>query len=385
MEGFEGVLAIGGFWLCILVAIMKKPLMAYIEKSKAQESQDVKAISARMNVIETAVATMGKDIQEMKDTSEFAHKLLIDSAQHIAEAHRLLAINAQQLANSPTILAEGAQPPADPIKLLTTNVPLLADLGKVINDHTVSFERLLPVPVERVWQYLTEPEYLGQWLAVSSMEPRVGGRVELNFDVAEMPERKEKGANIRGLISCFEPHSALAFSWIDTANNLESAVTFQLIARGEQTSVIVTHSRLPKNRMHEFMAGWHTHLDVLKARLTNAVPPQFGKRFREVVQTYAVVVAASVVVSGAAGVPAQAAPSQEQYQVIQTERSHLLSKYDAVWKDADNLKHEIAVIKRDNSPEAAHAADRLDRQLADEYNDLHQLELSIRDLDKALN
>jgi uncharacterized protein YndB with AHSA1/START domain/outer membrane murein-binding lipoprotein Lpp len=381
MESFEGILAIGGFWLCVLLAIMKKPLMAYIEKSKVQESQDVKAISQRMQQLESAVATMGKDVQEMKDTSEFAHKLLIDSAQHIAEAHRLLALNAQQLANSQTLLTESAQPLADPVKLLTTNVPLMADLGKVINDHTVSFERLLPVPVDRVWQYLTEPEYLRQWLAVSSMEPRVGGRVELNFDVEEMPERKEKGTNIRGLISCFEPQSALAFSWIDTANNLESAVSFQLIARGEQTSVIVTHSRLPKNRMHEFMAGWHTHLDVLKARLTNAVPPQFGKRFREVVQTYAVVVAASVVVSGA---PAQAAGSQEQYQVIQTERSHLLSKYDAVWKDADNLKHEIAVIKRDNSPEASRAADRLDRQLADEYNDLRQLELSIRDLDKAL-
>jgi uncharacterized protein YndB with AHSA1/START domain/outer membrane murein-binding lipoprotein Lpp len=381
MESFEDVLAIGGFWLCIIIAIMKKPLMAYIEKSKMQESQDVKAISLRMQQLESAMATMGKDVQEMKDTSEFAHKLLIDSAQHIAEAHRLLALNAQQLANQQTLVTASPQPQPDPVKLLTTNVPLMADMGKVINDNTVSFERLLPAPVDRVWQYLTNPEHLGQWLAASSIEPRVGGRVELNFDVDEMPERKEKGANIRGLISCFEPQSALAFSWIDTANNLESAVSFQLIARGEQTSVIVTHSRLPKNRMHEFMAGWHTHLDVLKARLTNAVPPQFGKRFREVVQTYAVVVAASVVVSG---VPAQAAPSQEQYQVIQTERSHLLSKYDAVWKDADNLKHEIAAIKRDNSPEASRAADRLDRQLADEYNDLHQLELSIRDLDKAL-
>jgi uncharacterized protein YndB with AHSA1/START domain len=40
----------------------------------------------------------------------------------------------------------------------------MADLGQVIHGDAVRFERLLPGPIERVWDFLTKPEHLATWL-----------------------------------------------------------------------------------------------------------------------------------------------------------------------------------------------------------------------------
>jgi uncharacterized protein YndB with AHSA1/START domain/cell division protein FtsB len=381
----EGIIAVLGFWIFLLAIIAKKPLMAYIEQSKVA-NKDVAALTQRVQQLENSVVTIGTDIQEVKDTSEFAHRLLIDSAQQIADAHKLLTQNVQQMADAKKLLdiqanqtqstitvvakPDGSVPPqahdpkliANERKLLTTSTPLINELGKVIGDGTVRFERVLPAPIERVWQYLTAPDCLPQWLAAGSIDQRFGGKVELNFDLEEMPERQDHGAQIHGTISFLEPLRTLSHSWNDDASKLQSNVCFQVSTDGDQTTLVVTHSQLPQDRLHEIMAGWHTHLDILKARLTEAMPPSFRKRYREVLQTYAAVVATTLVISTAAlAAPAAvAAPPSSDYQAIQAERSHMLSRYDAIARDADDLKRRIADLKRDTSPEAGRTAEQLE-------------------------
>lgn len=141
--------------------------------------------------------------------------------------------------------------------------------------------------------------------------------------------------------------------------------------------------------MHEFLAGWHTHLDVLAARLTNSIPPIFSKRFNQVVQKYAAIVASTVVVSGASGVslPSQAASGLDEasYQTIKTERSDLMKKYDLLWRDVDEQQRRISSLKKEDSIDAQRQVDQLDRQLENDYRDLHDIELRIKDLDKVLN
>ena len=56
--------------------------------------------------------------------------------------------------------------------------------GKLVNPHTVVFERLLPGPIERVWAYLTESDLRRQWLAAGEMEMKVGTPVELTVSVS---------------------------------------------------------------------------------------------------------------------------------------------------------------------------------------------------------
>jgi hypothetical protein len=110
------------------------------------------------------------------------------------------------------------------------------------------------------------------------------------------------------------------------------------------------------------------------------MPPPFARRYRELLQTYALVAASIVLTTG----PAMAACSNDSYQAIQIERSHLMFRYDSVWKEADDLQRQINVLKRDNSDEAARAVGRLDSALQNDFRDLHDIELEIKDMNKAL-
>jgi uncharacterized protein YndB with AHSA1/START domain len=58
----------------------------------------------------------------------------------------------------------------------------MADLGQVIDGDAVRFERLLPGPIERVWDFLTKPEHLATWLGEAHFEGRAGGFVELRTE-----------------------------------------------------------------------------------------------------------------------------------------------------------------------------------------------------------
>jgi uncharacterized protein YndB with AHSA1/START domain len=393
----------------MIAIVMKKPFMAYIEQSKLQQTDASRLMDARVRELEGAVTSLGINMTELKESTEFAHKMIIESSKKLAESHQLLIESSQKLAQpqfnhieqvplpievvvqraqaTPASSSDSADVPTRPL-IAPPPTPLLPNsqsqsydpnLGRIVNESTFQFERVLPAPVNRVWQYLTNSDFLSSWLAVASIECRVGGRVELQFDQFEIPERAEQGTTIRGLVSEYEAERKLAYSWIDTFSNLESAVSFELTAQGNETKLTVTHSRVPSARMHMFMAGWHAHLDILFARLKNAVPPSFPKRFREVVQTYAMVAASFIIAIG----PASAA-TDDGRQAIQAERSHLMTRYDNIWRDADDLHRQIDVLKRDNSDESSRAVARLEKALQEEYRDLHQVELDIRDMNVAL-
>jgi uncharacterized protein YndB with AHSA1/START domain len=405
----EGILAVVGFWVCMIAIVMKKPFMAYIEQSKVQQTDASRLMDARVRELEGAVASLGTNMSELKESTEFAHKMIIESSKKLAESHQLLIESSQKLTqpqlnhveqvpnavkamdlptSAPSTSSSNSgdaptrpliAPPPTP--LLPNNQSYDPNLGRVINESTFQFERILPAPVNRVWQYLTNSDFLSSWLAVASIECRVGGRVELQFDQLEIPERAEQGTTIRGLVSAYEAERKLEYSWIDTTSHLESAVSFELTAQGNETKLTVTHSRVPSARMHVFMAGWHAHLDILTARLKNAVPPLFQKRFREVVQTYAMLAASFIIAIG----PASAATDNiEGRQAIQAERNHLMARYDNIWRDADDLHRQIDVLKRNKTDESSRAIERLEKALQDEYRDLHQVELDIKDMNVAL-
>jgi len=384
----EGELAIFGFWFFMILVILRKPVMAYLEKHKTVPDKEVQTLSARVQQLESVIGTLTKDMLEMKDTTEFAQKLLTESSAQVSTLSQRLTsegvLNNGAQAQAAKAVKQSEETPPSQIKLVTADDALLADMGTIINEHAVRFERTLPAGVDQVWDYITSSDQLRKWLAVGSIEPRIGGRVELQFDIEEMPERKEKGANIHGLIGWYEPKKGLSYSWVDSASGVESVVAFELTAKGESTVLTVTHSRLPKSRMHEFMAGWHTHLDVLRACLSNLTPPDFRKRFSQLIAIYASIVIAFFVAGGPAKAAGGLSAGATAYQTIQSERTQLLKKYDQLRRDTDDLQKRVDMLKRDSSQEASKAADQLDGELQNEYRDLRELELQIRDLDTAV-
>jgi hypothetical protein len=68
-----------------------------------------------------------------------------------------------------------------------------------------------------------------------------------------------------------EPPTRLAFQW-----DAKSRVTFDLMAKGKDVLLTVTHHHLSERpELLSVSAGWHAHLDILAAKLSGGRPTPF--------------------------------------------------------------------------------------------------------------
>jgi len=113
--------------------------------------------------------------------------------------------------------------------------------GKFTTPAEVRIIRTLPGPIERVWDYLVDPEKRARWFAGGPMEPKKGGKVELFFrhkNIApdETPPDKMKhvqdpGFKMPATILRWEPPHVLSYTFDE-----DSDVTFELAAQGKTCS-----------------------------------------------------------------------------------------------------------------------------------------------------
>jgi uncharacterized protein YndB with AHSA1/START domain len=130
----------------------------------------------------------------------------------------------------------------------------------------VRFERTLPGPIERVWEFLTMPERLPLWFGHGTIEPRVGGAVVL------------MGGHIRGVVTQWQPPRRLAYTWNvfspgeGESPYPESYLTLSLEPRGETVHLTLTHLPVLDRFEKQNAMGWHTFLDLLAAGLSDDRP-----------------------------------------------------------------------------------------------------------------
>ncbi|MGH9549140.1 MAG: hypothetical protein ACRD3W_07195, partial [Terriglobales bacterium] len=128
-----------------------------------------------------------------------------------------------------------------------------------------------------------------------------------------------------------------------------------------------------------------THLAVLMALIKGEQPPEMYPLFKKLLAEYRVLVgAAGIVIVSSAATPAMASDlSNNAYNRVSAQRQQLLIRYDATWKAADHINSDIALLEK-TADRDDRALDTLYRDLKDKKDDLHKIELDIRDLDKVL-
>jgi uncharacterized protein YndB with AHSA1/START domain len=163
----------------------------------------------------------------------------------------------------------------------------MSHYGERIDESTVRFERLLPGPIDRVWEYLTDGDKRATWLAGGNTELRVGGKVELHFHNASLstqpdidPPEKYKDLpetpSYSGTVTRCEPKTLLAHTW--DFEDEYSEVCYELEEVGEQVRLVLTHRKLSSyDEVISASGGWHTHLDILEDVLSGREPPAFWK------------------------------------------------------------------------------------------------------------
>jgi uncharacterized protein YndB with AHSA1/START domain len=160
-----------------------------------------------------------------------------------------------------------------------TQAALAQDYGELVQPNTLIIHRLLPGPIERVWDYLTRSELRRQWLAAGDMEMNAGAPFELTWRNNELmdepgtpPEGFGEEHRMQSEIIELDPPRKLAFSWGATGG-----VSFELEPRGDEVLLTLIHRRIVDRSMAlNISAGWHAHLDVLAARMAARSPSPSG-------------------------------------------------------------------------------------------------------------
>lgn len=160
------------------------------------------------------------------------------------------------------------------------------EYATIVETGVVRFTRLLPGPIERVWDYLTESEKRGKWLASGQMELRLGGSVRLEFQHSNLSEEDDPipekycdmkgGASHEGRITALDPPHLLGYTWGEV-NEEASEVTFELTEQEDGVLLTLTHRLLPENEMVSVSSGWHTHLNILVDVMEGKSPKGFWR------------------------------------------------------------------------------------------------------------
>ena len=103
--------------------------------------------------------------------------------------------------------------------------------------RTVTIEREMAFPPEKLWRALTQPHLMEEWLMKNDFRPQVGHQFQL---------KGEWGGVLECEVLELEPHKSLSYTWNfaneDPAYSLNSVVTFTLTPTPTGTHLKVEQS-----------------------------------------------------------------------------------------------------------------------------------------------
>ncbi len=158
------------------------------------------------------------------------------------------------------------------------DLAMIDPYGSLSEPSTLTIQRLLPGPVERIWAYLTDSDMRRKWLAAGDMEMKAGAPFEFVWRNDELSEPRDKRPDgfaeeqrMESRITEIDPPHRLSFTWQGSGD-----VTFELEPRGKQVLLTVIHRSLPdRATMLGVSAGWHMHLDILQAAANGQTATSF--------------------------------------------------------------------------------------------------------------
>lgn len=151
--------------------------------------------------------------------------------------------------------------------------------GELTDARTLTIQRVLPGPIERVWRYLTDSDLRRKWLAAGDMPAQAGASFKLtwrNNELSNPPGKQPEGwpeeQSMESRIVMIDEPRRLVITWGD-----EGEVSFELAARGDgKVLLTLVHRGLPGHPvLLDIAGGWHSHLDILLARLSGSEPEPF--------------------------------------------------------------------------------------------------------------
>ena len=169
-------------------------------------------------------------------------------------------------------------------------LPADGDYGTRIDSHTIRFERDLPGPIERVWAYLTDSDKRATWLYPGDIPSAPGGESRKSWP----GEDGEPQFTIVIRTRVYDPPRILEYEWSEAAAGApmrDSRVRFELREDGERVHLTLTHAALAPEAFATVAAGWHAHVGVLVAVLTDVAGDDAETRYERLLPRYEAIAA----------------------------------------------------------------------------------------------
>ncbi len=142
--------------------------------------------------------------------------------------------------------------------------------GKSKMRASVRREMEFPQSRETVWQALTDPDSLAEWMYPNDFEPRLGHR--FTFKVPPKPEVGFDGLTVRCEVTVLRPPEELAFTWV--AEDIDTVVTYKLTEAQGGTRVFFEQSGFEPGPAHKGAEyGWKSMHEKLRSLLAKASRP----------------------------------------------------------------------------------------------------------------
>lgn len=159
------------------------------------------------------------------------------------------------------------------------------DIGIITRDNGYlqgCLTRILEHEPEAVWEMLTDPARIPEWLAPGEIALRQGGQAKLNFT--------DSGIVIDSTVSAYDPPHLLEYSWSGPGEP-ERPIRWQTRAVEGGTELTLT-VRVPEDEdISKSCAGWEAHLMMLLAAI-EGVPIKFPfERYLETREKYGAMLA----------------------------------------------------------------------------------------------
>jgi uncharacterized protein YndB with AHSA1/START domain len=142
-----------------------------------------------------------------------------------------------------------------------------------MNDAAVVVRRVFQASRERLFRAWSDPNELIKWFSPEGYRnPSVDADVKPGgcFRIAMQKLPDEVPFFVTGSYRVVEPPARLVFTWTweDPKENVrDTLVTIDLLDRGEDTEVVLTHELLPIERRESHSQGWN----ALLARLATTI------------------------------------------------------------------------------------------------------------------
>ncbi len=150
---------------------------------------------------------------------------------------------------------------------------------------TIAFKRTFKHAPELVWNAITDPKELEEWLMCTSaqIDGRPGGSIEMISGPAQF--------HVKGKILKWEPPRIFEYEWkVEPVPQMpfgENAIfRWELIPLPDSTLLLVTYRNITRRTSLGFAPGTHVLLDRLEAQLNRNPLPDWQSRFVEVQSFY---------------------------------------------------------------------------------------------------